>query len=260
MAGLAGVLVVGIVVLANVAGGSAPGPGPFVFFALLAPALAVLGLWQHRRRQAALRAWAAGTGWSYSAVEPGLEDRWRGQPFGQGSRRRGTEVLRGTFESMPALSFTYQWTTGSGKSTENHRAHVVAVALPAYLPTVELTPDGLGAKLAKLVGAQDIRFESEAFNAAWRVTGSDPRVAHDIVHPRLMERLLRADARGSSLRVEGTWVLSWEQGATSVDRIAPRLGLLTAVARAVPRHVWLDHGHDPLSLGSPGPTPPGGPS
>ena len=102
----------------------------------------------------------------------------------------------------------------------------MGVALPTYLPTVELTPDGFGAKLAKLVGAQDIQFESEDFNRAFRVASSDPEVAHAIVHPRLMERMLRDDALGSAWRIEGTWILTWAAGSTDLDRLVSRLGLL----------------------------------
>ena len=99
-----------------------------------------------------------------------LVDLSRGQPFGQGSSRRAIEVLRGHATTAgPALSFTYVWTTGSGKNRTTHHAHVVALGLPTFLPTVEVTPEGLGARLAKLVGAQDVQFESEAFNRAYRV-------------------------------------------------------------------------------------------
>ncbi|MEZ0447107.1 DUF3137 domain-containing protein [Cellulomonas sp. ICMP 17802] len=209
--------------------------------------LLVAGVWVQRKRHERFRAWAVANGWTYAESDRSLVDLSRGQPFGAGSARRATEVLRGTFESRPALSFTYTWTTGSGKNRSTHHAHVVGLGLPAYLPTVEVTPEGFGAMLAKLVGAQDMQFESEDFNRAFRVAATDERVGHAIVHPRLMERLLRPDARAAAWRIDGTWILSWEMGTTDLDRLAPRLGLLAAVVRSVPRHVWLDHGFDPLA-------------
>ena len=33
--------------------------------------------------------------------------------------------------------------------------------------------------------------------------------------------------------------------AEDLARLAPRLGLLSAVVRSIPRHVWQDHGYDP---------------
>jgi hypothetical protein len=218
-----------------------------VLFALGAVALAVLAWWASRKRIERLRAWAATNGWTYASSDASLTTFSQWQPFGAGHAKRATEVLAGRYDRLSALSFTYRWTTGSGRESSTHTAHVVAVVLPAFLPRVELTPDGLGAKLAKLVGAQDISFESDDFNRAYRVSSSDPRVAHAIVHPRLMERMLRDDARGSAWRIDGTWLLSWENGASNLDRLATRLGVLSAVVRSVPRHVWLEHGYDPLS-------------
>jgi hypothetical protein len=214
---------------------------------LVGVALVVGGFWVQKKRHERFRAWAAGIGWTYAQSERALVDLSQEQPFQQGSSRRAIEVLRGTYDSRPALSFTYQWTTGSGKNRSTHHAHVVALALPTFLPTVEVTPEGLGARLAKLVGAQDVQLESEAFNRAYRVVARDQRTGHAILHPRLMERLLQPDALGNAWRIEGTWILSWESGTTDLDRLAPRLGLLGAVVRSVPRHVWQDHGYDPLA-------------
>jgi len=219
----------------------------FVLFAVGMLAFAVLAWWAGRKRRERLIAWAATNGWTYAASDVSLTNFSQWQPFGVGHSKRATEVLAGRYDRLSALSFAYRWTTGSGRESTTHTAHIVAVVLPAYLPRVELTPDGLGAKLAKLVGAQDLTFESADFNRAYRVSASDPRVAHAIVHPRLMERMLRDDARGSSWRIDGTWLLSWETGSTDLDRLATRLGVLSAVVRSVPRHVWLDHGFDPLT-------------
>ena len=222
---------------------------------VVAVGLVFVGFWVQRKRHERFFAWAVRHGWTYTHADRSLVSISRGQPFNVGDSKRATEVLRGTFESRPALSFTYQWTTGTGKHRTTQHAHVVALGLPAYLPTVEVTPEGLGARLAKLVGAQDMQLESEAFNRAFRVAASDRRVAHAILHPRLMERLLRGDALGSAWRIGGTWILSWEPGTTDLDRLAPRLGLLAAVVRSVPRHVWQDHGYDPApaTLSSPPP-------
>ena len=136
--------------------------------------LFVAGFWVQKKRHERFRAWALRNGWTYAQSERALVDISRGQPFGQGSSRRAIEVLRGTYDSRSALSFTYQWTTGSGKNRTTHHAHVVGLALPTFLPTVEVTPEGIGARLAKLVGAQDVQFESEAFNRAYRVAATGP--------------------------------------------------------------------------------------
>lgn len=198
-----------------------------------------------RHREKVCRAWAASTGWVYVGSDQDLVRRWRGQPFQRGHSRRASEVMTGSFRGRPATSFRYQYTTGSGKNRATFTHHVVAVALPAPLPTIELTYDGVGAKIAKALGGQDIEFESEAFNRVWRVEAGDAKTAHDVVHPRLMERLLAADAYGLSLRIEGRDLLCWAGGGHDLDAIGRYLTVLCDVVDHVPRFVWLDHGYDP---------------
>lgn len=237
----------GLVVVGSLAGAD-PATAVLAALALVGAALVAAGAWWfQRRRREQLVAWAQAAGWSWSPRDPGLglATLHTGRPFGQGRGRTVTEVLTGTYEGHRAVSFTYAWSTGSGDDEREHRAHVVGVALPAYLPTLELTAEGLGARVAKALGARDLQLESAAFNAAYRVDTADPRTAHAILHPRMLERLLRSDAVGLAWRIEGTWLLSWEPGVTDTERIAPRLGVLSAVVRGIPRHVWQDHGHDP---------------
>jgi hypothetical protein len=216
----------------------------FVVLGMLA--VAVFAYLLQKKRREAFEQWALTNGWTFQGSDRSLATFANGQPFGQGRERRATEVLRGVFDGRPALSFTYAWTTGDDKDRTRHTNHVVALGLPTFLPTVEVTPDGLGAKLAKLVGGQDMQFESAEFNRQFRVQSSDERTAHAIVHPRLMERLLRDGTAGQPWRIEGTWILSWEGGSSDLSTLATRLGLLSGIVRSIPRHVWQDHGYDPL--------------
>lgn len=247
--GVGVVLVVGAVMMAGTWSGRAPTASPFMVLLLVAPVVLGLGLWYQHHRTKLARTWATSVGWTYVGSEPGLAHRWVGTPFGVGSSRRTGEVVRGTYRGRPAVSFAYTYTTGSGKSRSTTTWHVVAIDLPAHLPTLELTPDGLGAKLAKGFGGQDIQLESEDFNRAWRVEAGLQKFAHDVLSPRTMERLLAPDAVGLSLRVEGSSVLSWRLGSPAYGSTAGRLDVMCALADAVPRFVWLDHGYDPASTG-----------
>ena len=239
-------VVLGVVVMAAVLSGD--GPGGFVVLMLLAiPGTIAIGVWYQRHRTKLAQQWATHVGWSFVGTDPGLTSRWHGTPFGVGRSRRTSEVVTGGFQGRPAISFGYRYTTGSGKNQSTYTFHVVAIELPAYLPTLELTPDGLGAKIAKGLGGQDIQLESEAFNQAWRVESRMPKFAHDVLSPRLMHRLLEPDATGLSFRIEGTSILCWTVGSPRYEGIARRLQVMCAVADAIPRFVWLDHGYDPAS-------------
>ena len=217
--------------------------------ALLAVVGLLVGWWGHRARVALLERWAAENGWEHHGADPALARRWRGTPFDEGRSRRATEVLTGPYEGRSALSFTFSWTTGSGKESTTHSAHVVALLLHASFPTLQLTPEGLGARLAKVFGGQDVQLESEAFNRAWRVQASDLRFAHDVLHPRTMHRLLEADFERRFLRIEGDAILAWTGGRTVPDNVLPTLSRLAVVVDAVPDFVWLDRGAVPPCRG-----------
>ena len=215
------------------------------------------GYWRGQVRRQAFFAWAVEHGWTYTGSDPSLVDRWRGQPFSAGGRnRKATDVLTGVLHGFRGqyeiTSFTYSYTEDSGsrgpngqRNSTTHHAQVMALALPVPLPMLELTHDGVGAKLAKVFGGQDIQFESDEFNAAWRVVASDLKYAHDIVHPQLMERLLRPDARGVSFRIEGDTVLTWVTGMSVLELVDPRARMMAAFVESIPRFVWQDHGYDP---------------
>lgn len=201
-----------------------------------------LAWWLDEKRHERLAQWAAARGWSYQRQDQSLVSTWSGEPFGEGHGRRATEVLRGAVDGHGVVSFTYRWTVGSGKEKTTHTRQVVALGLPTALPTLELTPEWLGTRVLRAFGGQDIQFESEDFNRAWRVRARDLKFAHDVVNPRLMARLLLSDARGESLRIEGATVLTWMPGRTDPARVDAALTLLRAVSAAVPQHVWEDMG------------------
>lgn len=231
------------------------GSGAVVVLGIVGMVLVMVAAWWFgQQREKRLRAFAAQIGWTYVGTDPTLRDRWKGTPFGTGSGRRVSEVLVGRYADRPAVSFAYRYTTGSGDDRQTHTFHVVALSLPAWLPGLQLTPQGLGARIVTALGGQDIELESEDFNRAWRVEARDAKFASDVLHPRTMERLLRADARGLNLRLEGGDVLCWDAGSPDLDTLAARLGVMAALADGVPRFVWLDNGYDPAHLNPQGET------
>lgn len=223
---------------------------------LLLVGLVLMGLlvwWSavsHRKHQAALDAWLAARGWHRQPADRSLVSRWRGSPFGTGDSRKVTDVVAGTFQGRDLTSFVYSYETSSTDSdgkrtTTTHTFHVVTLQLPAFLPDLEVTPESIGSRLATAFGKTDLDVESAEFNKRFAVRATDLAVGHAILNPRLVERLLRDDR--VPWRIEGTTVLTWSAGRTDLQRFDARIALLAAIADAVPRHVWLDHGHDPLA-------------
>lgn len=228
--------------------------GTTLLVVAMATALLVLGVVAQSRRRTRVAAWAAARGWTVMAPDRAFLARWRGQPFRSGGRV--AEVLVGTHRGRPAVSFQHSYSTGSGKNRRTHYFHVVALALPVPLGRLELTPDDVGAKLAKVFGGQDLDLELEEFNRAWRVAAEPEKFGSDVLHPRVMERLLAPDARRQCLRIDGSDIVWWGLGRPDLAMIDPRLELLSSVLDSIPRFVWQDYGYDPLDATAPGPRRP----
>jgi len=217
--------------------------------ALAALALAVY--WRHRRsvqRREALFVFATSRGWSFRVAEDALAQQWVGTPFGEGDRRKVTNVVRGTVDGHPLTAFDYQYETtssssssGSGQQGSTQRFSVVVLGMPAYLPTVEVTPESLVDRVGSAVGvARDLELESEDFNRRYRISAYDPKFASDVLTPRTMELLLGRPSL--AFRIQGTDIVSWQPGSLAPLEIVVRAGTLGAVLDGIPAYIWRDHG------------------
>jgi hypothetical protein len=216
--------------------------------AVLAVALAAwYALWlREKRRRLALLAFCASKGWQFRLDDPSLAGRWQRAPFGIGESRRSRDVMTGTDRGRPFVAFDYSYVTessdGNGhRSRTTHRFAVVAVALPGWLPDVQVVPENLLHRMAHVVGlGSDIELESEDFNRRFRVTAHDPKFASDVLAPRTMQALLQGPA--VAWRIEGSDVLAWTPGETSSVDVLSRLDLLHRVVDGIPSFVWHDNG------------------
>ena len=213
-------------------------------------AAAAVGWWQwqaEQKRRAALEAFAASKGWAFAAADhSGLADRWTEPPFGIGHSRRASNVLSGIVDGRSVVAFDYRYKvttdTGKSRSTRTYSYGVCVVALPTYLPRLEVTPESMLTRFANVIGVDDIELESEDFNRAYRVRGA-AKFAHDVLSPRTMERLLASGA--PSWRISGAEIIAWDDGKQSPVEILSRLAVLDGVVDSIPAFVWKDHGAVP---------------
>lgn len=214
--------------------------------AALAGAVVYLQYQRDQQRRAELAAFAASKGWAFDPVDRvGLAARWVDPPFGIGHSRRVSNVLSGTERGREMLAFDYRYkvTTSNGKSTstQTYTYGVCVLALPAYLPPLEVGPENLLTRFGGALGFADIELESEDFNRAYRVRGA-AKLAHDVLSPRTMELLLHRGC--TSWRIAGPDILGWDDGRQSPAEILERLSTLSAVVDGIPSFVWTDYGPD----------------
>jgi hypothetical protein len=164
-----------------------------------------------KKRREELAALADGLGWRFYAAKDSSHDEEYAhfEIFRRGHSRVAFNTLVGGVEIdgrrfyAKAGDFRYRVTTGSGKNrrTSTYTFSYLIFHLPFATPDLLIRPEGVFDKLAGAFGFDDIDFESAEFSRRFHVKSSDRRFAYDVVHPRMMEYLLRG--RAPLIDVEG---------------------------------------------------------
>jgi hypothetical protein len=214
---------------------------PFAILAVLLVSSLAYWVWDanaDERHARAMLKFAMLNKWEFN-FESGEYRRWfHSFPFDRGSMEKDTAFIRGPFNGLTCATYTHELEIGQeDKRTRKERWQITLAEIPYSLPTIDIVPDDSLAKLTKVLGGMDVDFESSTFNKMWRVKAGNLKYAHDIVHPRMMERLLQYDAEGLALRIEGRAVLCWQADPRGPEDLARRLSIVTAVAKLIPSFV-----------------------
>lgn len=220
--------------------------GAFFFLALIVVLVAGVWFawWSHNRKIQYYTAYAKRIGFTYISDDRSFLSHWRGMPLDQsGGKIKDifTGVIRGT--ALHVFQYSYEERIND-KQTRTIDMVMVAARLPLPLPETRILHETVGAKLTKLFGAQDIQFESSAFNDAFLVKGADERATHALIDPRMMEFLLHSPARDFQLRIVGDWVLMWHPESSwrfekmeLPEAVEPLAELVTQFIEHIPKHV-----------------------
>jgi hypothetical protein len=215
-----------------------------VLFAAVAIGIGYLGYLAAKKRREGMAALAQARGWTYAERDDRWQTHFDGSPFGLGHDRRCSNVLRGTHDGRPFVAFDFVYhttqtqTTGKTTTTREvpHPFGIVAIDMGAAFPALEVTPEGFIGRFVGRLTDRDIELESEDFNRAFTVTCPDRKFASDVLHPRMMELLLRHPE--SAFRFDRSWVLDVESGTVPLEGIEPRLRRVDAVVDQIPEFVW----------------------
>lgn len=169
-----------------------------------------LGLWmaaqamswwwsRDEKRTAAFAAQAERLGMEFVATDA-LHATWEPFPlFGLGARREATNIVHGTWGGVEMRVFDYSFEHPSDGSsaalpTPRRRFTCAVAGIDASCPRMVIGPTTLSSRLGEVVGATEIRLESEAFNGRFRVECEDARFATTLVDQRMMAWLLESSA------------------------------------------------------------------
>jgi len=208
-----------------------------------------VAVYAHKRNQARIASLVqlcAAKGWSFTPYDPfGLPRRWQGDPFDQGYARTASNVVTGTVGDHPMVAFDYTYkedsTDSNGKrKTSTYHFAVVAIGMPCALPELQVGPEGMFARIGKVLGMQDIELESEDFNRRFRVRCPDPKLATDILTPRTMEHLLANAA--VRFRFAGSDAVAYDSGTLTPMGLLHAAHVVAGVVDGIPSFVWRDYG------------------
>ncbi len=224
----------------------------FVAFLAIAGVVAWFSYQQSVKRRQRLQQFAQSNGWTFVARDDTQCTRWQRAPFNDGFDHRATNVMWGKHKSHDMLAFDYTYKTrstdGQGNSTtQTHHYRVCALALPTFLPLLEVGPENVLTRLGAAVGVHDIELESEDFNRRFRVNADDRKFAYDVLSARVMQALMNLPT--FHWRIDGNSILSWDTGVGDPADLVARLSVLTTVVDGIPDFVWRDNGLAPAPPG-----------
>ena len=205
----------------------------------------VFGMRSAEKRRAALIAWAQANELTYQQSVPALATNWSGHPFDGGRGGRALDVITGmTATGRPFCSFKYEYVVSTGKSTSTVTQAVTALRLPALMPELAVTPEGFGAKVAKVFGGQDVQVGDYAFDKAFRVRADDERYAHDVLNPLVTQWMTGPGRWVAQWRISGADLICWHPGRPIYANLFPELERMTQLVDLIPNEVWSSYGRE----------------
>jgi|GEM_PF-2163123 len=166
---------------------------------LLVGLVGAVGAWvvlDARKRKAVtatLVAPLAERGWTLAVRGDQMAAALSSAPFSTGSQRRCEDVIRSAGKSV--VSFTYQWSTGSGKGRVHHSRRVTMLVGGLKLPKLEVETNA--ATAGGELGSQSVDFAT-----AWIVRATDEHARQAILHERMRDRFMEPDLMGRSVFFE----------------------------------------------------------
>jgi hypothetical protein len=213
--------------------------------------LVAVGIWYgwyaKQKRREALARMAASLGLTYEREDPfGLV----GLPFELMERGDGQgveNVMAGTWQSVALKEFDYWYYTESTDSKGNtsksyHYFSCAVTEVPIDAAALTISHENVFTRIGDHLGFEDIQFESEDFNRAYRVKSKDQKFATDLVDARMMQWLL--PQKGWGFEFTGPFLLAYSKRRKPADLI-PLLGTLRAFRDHIPRVVYDLHGTKP---------------
>ena len=220
---------------------------------ILIVVLVGLGIWwawyAKKKRREELAQTAASLGLTYERQDPYNLTAMPFELMNRGDGQGSENVLEGTWQDVALKEFDYWYYTEStdGKGHTSRTYHYFSCALSELQidgAALTIAHENFLSRIGDHLGFQDIQFESEDFNRAYRVKCKDQKFATDLVDARMMQWLLQQ--KGFGFELTGPYLLTY-CGRVKPTALIPLLGTMKAFRDHIPRVVYDLHGTTPPS-------------
>jgi hypothetical protein len=176
-------------------------------FIIIIIAAIIYSIWYNQKRTKEWMGFAGRHGFNFSSRDfESLPDRYGNfDLFQQGHSRHASNICHGEVKGIKVCLFDYQYTTGSGKNSQTHYQTVLIANKKILFKPLDIRPENFMDKIGAAIGFDDIDFESAEFSKKFYVKSPDKKFAYDIIHPRMMEFLLKT--RNLYIEAEGCEIL-----------------------------------------------------
>jgi hypothetical protein len=187
-----------------------------------------------RRMRDTLYAWTMANGWQMH--EGDVHVSWRQRLSGLrgfGIRRFAFATVHGLPVTAADCHYATESTDSEGQShTQWVSLSVFVARLPGGWPDIEVRNRRLGSRLMRALGRQSpVEIGHAEFDRRFKVMTTDPRAAHVLLSPALVDAHLRDQASPWSLI--GGELMIVEPGRLTLDRIGPGIERLVWLARTL---------------------------
>lgn len=209
----------------------------FVIVAAVVVSTIIYGWYAADKRRKELLAWAQSKGLQFTA-EKYYDFDARFAAFSclcEGSNRYAYNVITGQSVDRAFLGFDYHYTTGSGKSRQDHHFSAIILQSPILLKPLFIRPENFLDKITEFAGFNDIDFESAEFSRKFYVKSPDKRWAYDVIHPQMMEFLLAAPV--FTLQFDLTQIMASRNTTFSVNDYESAVKVVEGMLERLPEYL-----------------------
>ena len=132
----------------------------------------------------------------------------------------------------PLVLLQHRYVVSTGQTTITVTHTLAALPCPDTWPTLALTPEHLGHRIAGMLGKGDLRLESEEFNKRWFVNADDEDFAAVVLSPEMQAWLVGAP-KWATFHIGQGWLICAAKKALKPEALADLVALCEEFSGAI---------------------------